>query len=68
MIEVKATAATPMAMTTSVRLKAEDSRKGREVREGFLFWLGMTIASDADVAWLKKFMGQGWGGLAQYSG
>ena len=30
MMEVKATAATPMAMTTSVKLKAEDSRKGRK--------------------------------------
>jgi hypothetical protein len=34
MIEVKATAATPMAMTTSVKLKADGSRKGRQGREG----------------------------------
>jgi hypothetical protein len=50
MIEVKAMAATPMAMTTSVKLKADCSRKGRKGQKGFFFWSEKSFGNVADLA------------------
>jgi hypothetical protein len=71
MMEVKATAATPMAMTTSVRLNAVERRKWREgIREegvkeyGILSFRSKLMVNgvESDVAvqgWLLYLMGRG---------
>jgi hypothetical protein len=71
MIEVKAIAATPIAMTTSVRLNAAERRKGREglreegVKEyGILSFRSKLMVNgvESDVAvqgWLLYLMGRG---------